>query len=135
VISQSPSGAPINEDRKRMSAPINEDCKRMRQIKSVPRAATSPVWAALARARRCGGTSSSSEAPPKASACSAMVVLVPEAVAAAGNCHLLRGRLGIGSASVRDGEQKGSPFGGGFGTLGQGLLAVRRGEKKNLAAG
>lgn len=48
----------------------------MRRIKPVPRAATraatSPVWAALARARRWGGTSSSSEAPAKASACSAM---------------------------------------------------------------
>jgi hypothetical protein len=47
-----------------------------------------------------------------------VVVVVPEAVAAAGNCHLRRGLLGIGPASVRlrDGEQRETLLaaGGGF---------------------
>jgi hypothetical protein len=60
-----------------------------------------------------------------------VVVLVPESVAAAGNCHLLRGLLGIGPASVQDGEE---PFWRrlwDFGSRTQGLLAVWLGEKRN----
>lgn len=67
-----------------------------------------------------------------------VVLLVPEAVAAAGNCHLRRGLFGISPASGRDGQQKGNPFGGGFGTLGhtRAFGSWRSGgAKKNLAAG
>ena len=113
----------------------------MGRIKPVPRAArrasTSPVWAALARARRWGGTSSSSEAPAKTSACSAMSsssslrpLRPPGTAICVEDCLGLKG---AGELSRWRAEEKRNPLGGGFGSVtASGRLRATSG-RKNLA--
>ena len=123
--------------------PANEDRKRMGRIKPVPRAArrasTSPVWAALARARRWGDTSSSSEAPAKTSACAAMSsssslspLRPPGTAICVEDClGLKRGRRG--ERSRWRVKEKRNPLGGGFGSVtASGRLRATSG-RKNLA--